>query len=100
MTSDFLTDPLIPDFDTGAFSIPKFVLSDAMVTHSDTGSYPGPKFMVHESAAQPEYDSVSQVGIENDQCVLPVANFFDPIKLTRSQASSCHQPSTISYIRL
>ena len=92
------TDTLVTDLDTGAFSISKIALPDVMVTHSDMGAYPGTKFMVHESAAQSEYDSVSHVGVENDQCVLPVPNFFDPIKLTRNQASSCHQSSSISHI--
>ena len=53
------TDSVVPDFDTGALSIPKFVLPDAMVTDSDTGAYPGPKFMLQKSAAQPDYVSVS-----------------------------------------
>ena len=93
-----LTDVLVPDLDTGEFSISKIVLPEVMVTHSDMGAYPGTKFMVHESAVQSEYDSVSHVGVENDQCVLPFPNFFDPIKLTRNQASSCHQSSSIYHI--
>ena len=92
------TDPAVPDFDMGALPIPNFVLPDAMVTDSDTGAYPGPKFMVQESAAQPKYVSLSRVGVENDQCVLPVPNFFDPIKLSRNQATSCNQPSILSHI--
>ena len=37
-------------------------------------------------------------GDDNDQCVLPVSIFLDPIKLTRNQASSHYQSSFISHI--